>query len=185
MVPMKCKLCTHPDIAGQQALYLTLSFDPKLMAQALRQVWWYSMVLMKGKMCTHDLASGRTVEVPAAATLPMVLCIHLDASNCIWTGHKTGLLALWTENGPSASCSPIRLESSDIMCDPGCARPAELPQRRCDCKPCPGKSKQAVELCSMPTWGLMWSPASRLTGDASDAVCTASLCPLPVLPPWA
>ena len=116
MVPMKCTLCTHPEIAGQQALYLTLSIDPKLMVQALRQVWWYSMVLMKGKMCTHDLASGRTLEVPAAATLPMVLCIHLDASNCIWTGHKTGLLALWTESGPSASCSPIRLESSDIMC---------------------------------------------------------------------
>ena len=79
------------------------------------------MVLMKGKLCTHDLASGRTDEVAAAAQLPMVLAMHLDGTNCIWTGHKTGLLALWTEGGPTALCSPLRLDSADIMC---AARPA-------------------------------------------------------------
>ena len=83
------------------------------------------MVLMKGKLCTHDLASGRTDEVGPAAQLPMVLAMHLDGANGIWTGHKTGLLALWTEDGPSAMCSPLRLDSADIMCASCGARGAQ------------------------------------------------------------
>ena len=97
----------------------------RVLALGVLQVWWYSVAMVKGKMCTHDLASGRTHEVPAGTAGPIVLTIHLDGSNGIWMGHKGGATSLWSEDGPEPLCSPLRVDTADIVCVP---RPVILKQ---------------------------------------------------------
>ena len=82
------------------------------------QVWWYAASLMKGKLVCHDLASGRTDEVVSGSTAATVLCIHLDAENNIWTGHRGGTLQVWNEGDTRSLCPMMRIDASDITCVP-------------------------------------------------------------------
>ena len=77
---------------------------------------------MKGKLCVHDLASGRTDEPLAGSAGPVVLCIHLDAENNIWTGHRGGVLRVWAEAGSRDVCESTRIDPSDITCAAAAAR---------------------------------------------------------------
>lgn len=56
------------------------------------QVWWYAVGVIRGKLVCHDLASGRTDELNPAGIPATVLCLHLDAENNIWAGHRGGLV---------------------------------------------------------------------------------------------
>ena len=86
---------------------LGLSSWAYLMPAVCVQVWWYAHGVMRGKLVCHDLASGRTDELNPAGIPATVLCLHLDAENNIWAGHRGGLMQVRFQLDCIAPCCAV------------------------------------------------------------------------------
>ena len=99
---MLCPTQTMPVIEASLGEYMCMADG--------RQVWWFSGGMLKGKLSVHNIATGRTHDMEA---MPPVTCLQLDG-NSIWSGHKAGLVRVWSESTSHPVCPTLTCCSSDI-----------------------------------------------------------------------
>ena len=72
------------------------------------QVWWYCTGALKGQLQVHNLATGESLDVSAAASGPAIKCMELDSRGNIWMGYKDGSVRVWNEGRHAPLCKPLK-----------------------------------------------------------------------------